>query len=189
MDALQRTLADVVFPVRLILTVTFLQNLAFRWDVLLTTPAINVSLATPILVPVFPADLMPIVPVALVTATPGITSRVLPVLKTRYILTATLAHQGTAAQTLGEVRLRRRPRPVLAVLLREPVTKPRRTPTATAVPADISLQAVHPLRFRPGQLPRFALAALLPAPAISARVALSQTNVLATSLLAVTMAL
>ena len=71
MDALQRTLADVVFPVRLILTVTFLQNLAFRWDVLLTTPAINVPLVTPILVPVFPADLMPIVPVALVTATPA----------------------------------------------------------------------------------------------------------------------
>ena len=37
-------------------------------------------------------------------------------------------------------------------------------PTVTAVPAGTSLQAVHPLRFRPGQLPRFALAALLPAP-------------------------
>ena len=43
------------------------------------------------------------------------------------------------------------------------------TPTVTAVPAGISLQAVHPLRFRPGQLPRFALAVLLPAPATSAR--------------------
>ena len=62
-------------------------------------------------------------------------------------------------------------------------------PTVTAVPAGISLQAVHPLRPKLGQLLRFALAALLPAPAISARVALSQTNVLATSLLAVTMAL
>ena len=37
-------------------------------------------------------------------------------------------------------------------------------PTATAVPAGISLQAVHPLKFRLGQLPRFALVALLPAP-------------------------
>ena len=67
MDALQRTLADVVFPVRLILTVTFLQNLAFRWDVLLTTPAINVSLATPILVPV-----------ALAIVTPGTKSATAP---------------------------------------------------------------------------------------------------------------
>ena len=62
-------------------------------------------------------------------------------------------------------------------------------PILTLVRVGPSLQAVHPLKFRPGQLPRFALAALLPAPAISARVALSQTNVLATSLLAVTMAL
>ena len=37
-------------------------------------------------------------------------------------------------------------------------------PTATAVPADIRHPAVRPLKFRPGQLPRFALAALLPAP-------------------------
>ena len=78
MDALQRTLADVVFPVRLIRTVTFLQNLAFRWDVLLTTPAINVSLVIPILVPVFPADLMPIVPVALAIVTPGTKSATAP---------------------------------------------------------------------------------------------------------------
>ena len=77
----------------------------------------------------------------------------------------TLVRVGTRRAIPGEVRLRPRPRPVLAVLLREPVTKPRRTPTATAVPADTSLQAVRPLRFRPGQLPRFALAALLPAPA------------------------
>ena len=42
-------------------------------------------------------------------------------------------------------------------------------PTVTPVPAGTSLQAVHPLRFGPGQLPRFALAALLPAPATSAR--------------------
>ena len=78
MDALQRTLADVVFPVRLILTVTFLQNLAVRWGVLLPTPAINVPLATPILVPVFPADLMPIVPVALANVTPGTKSATAP---------------------------------------------------------------------------------------------------------------
>jgi len=81
----------------------------------------------------------------------------------------TLVRVGTAAQTLGEVRLRPHPRPVLAVLLREPVTKPRHTPTATAVPTGTSLQAVHPLRFRPGQLLRFALAALLPVPVTSAR--------------------
>ena len=141
-------------------------------DVLPQTPVANVLPASPvhprILVPAFPAALTPTAPVALATATQGITSRVLPVLKTRYILTATLAHQGTAAQTLGEVRLRRRPRPVLVVLLREPVTKPRRILTATAVPAGISLQAVHPLRPKLGQLLRFALAALLPAPATPA---------------------
>ena len=65
----------------------------------------------------------------------------------------------------GEVRLRPRLRPVLAVLLREPVTKPRHIPTVTVVPAGTSLQVVRLLRFRPEQLPRFALAALLPAPA------------------------
>ena len=137
-------------------------------DVLPQTPVASALPASPVrlrtLVPAFPAALTPIVPVALATATQGITSRVLPVLKTRYILTATLAHQGTAAQTLGEARLRRRPRPVLAVLLREPVTKPRRIPTVTPVPAGTRHPAVHPLKFRPGQLPRFALVALLPAP-------------------------
>ena len=157
--------------VRVILTATCPINLVTA-DVLPQTPVANVLPASPArlrtLVPAFPAALTPTAPVALVTATPGITSRVLPVLKTRYILTATLAHQGTAAQTLGEVRLRRRPRPVLVVLLREPVTKPRRILTATAVPAGISLQAVHPLRFRQGQLPRFALVALLLAPATPA---------------------
>ena len=141
-------------------------------DVLPQTPVANVLPANPArlrtLVPAFPAALTPIVPVALATATQGITSRVLPVLKTRYILTATFAHQGTAAQTLGEARLRRRPRPVLAVLLREPVTKPRRIPTVTPVPAGTRHPAVHPLKFRPGQLPKFALAVLLPAPATPA---------------------
>ena len=44
---------------------------------------------------------------------------------------------GYSATNSWEVRLRPRPRPVLAVLLREPVTKPRCIPTATAVPAGI----------------------------------------------------
>ena len=160
-------------------------------DALPQTPVANALPASPVrlqtLVPAFPAALTPIVPVALATATPGITSRVLPVLKTRYILTATLAHQGTAAQTLGEVRLRRRPRPVLAVLLQEPVTKPRRTPTATAVPAGTSLPAVRPLRPRPGQLPRFALVVRLPAPVISVRLAPIQVSVPAIALQVVRM--
>ena len=65
----------------------------------------------------------------------------------------------------GEVRLRPRLRPVLAVRLPAPVTKPRHIPTVTVVPAGTSLQVVRLLRFRPEQLPRFALAALLPAPA------------------------
>ena len=91
-----------------------------------------------------------------------------PVTK-RDILTVTPAQAGTAVQTPGEVRLRPRPRPVPAVLLREPVTKLRRTPTATVVPAGTRHPAVHPLRPKLGQLLRFALAALLPAPATSAR--------------------
>ena len=110
-------------------------------DVLPQTPVANVLPANPVrlrtLVPAFPAALTLTAPVVLVTATPGITSRVLPVLKTRYILTATVARRDTQQPILGEVRLRPRPRPVLAVLLREPVTKPRRTLTATAVPAGI----------------------------------------------------
>ena len=53
-------------------------------------------------------------------------------------------------------------------------------PTVTAVPAGTSLQAVHPLRFRPGQLPRFALAALLPAPVtpVAPRPALTAATIL-----------
>ena len=42
-------------------------------------------------------------------------------------------------------------------------------PILTLVPVGISLQAVRHLKLRPGQLPRFALVALLPAPATSAR--------------------
>ena len=49
----------------------------------------------------------------------------------------TLVRVATRQPIPGEVRLRPRPRPVLAVLLREPVTKPRCIPTATAVPAGI----------------------------------------------------
>ena len=81
----------------------------------------------------------------------------------------TLVRMATRRVIPGEVRLRPRPRPVLAVQLREPVTKPRRIPTAIAVPAGTRHPAVHPLRPKLGQLLRFALAALLPAPATSAR--------------------
>ena len=77
----------------------------------------------------------------------------------------TLVPAGTRRAIPGEVRRRPRPRPVPAVLLPEPVTKPRHIPTVTVVPAGTSLQVVRLLRFRPEQLPRFALAALLPAPA------------------------
>ena len=53
-------------------------------------------------------------------------------------------------------------------------------PTAIAVPTGISLQAVHPLKFRPGQLPRFALVALLPAPVtpVAPRPALTAATIL-----------
>ena len=78
-----------------------------------------------------------------------------PVTK-RDILTVTPAQAGTAVQTPGEVRLRPRPRPVPAVLLREPVTKLRRTPTVTAVPAGTAHHVLKDIR----QLhPRFALVA------------------------------
>ena len=96
------------------------------------------------------------------------------------IPTVTAVRQDTRQAILGEVRLRPRPRPVLAVLLQEPVTKPRHIPTATAVPTGTSLQAVHPLRFKPVQLLRFALAALLPVPVTSAvpRPALTAATIL-----------
>ena len=73
------TPVTVVPPASLIPTVTFPQSLVVRWDVPLITPALNVHLATPTLVPVFPADLMPIVPVALVTATQDTKSAMVPV--------------------------------------------------------------------------------------------------------------
>ena len=99
----------------------------------------------------------------------------------------TLVRMATRRVIPGEVRLRPRPRPVLAVQLREPVTKPRRTPTATAVPADIRHPAVRPLKFRPGQLPRFALVVRLPAPVISVRLAPIQVSVPAIALQVVRM--
>ena len=85
------------------------------------------------------------------------------------IPTLTIARADTRQPIHGEVWPRPRLRPVLAALLREPVTKPRHTPTATVVPAGTRHPAVHPLRPKLGQLLRFALAALLPAPATSAR--------------------
>ena len=85
------------------------------------------------------------------------------------ILILTIARADTRQPIHGAVQPRLLPRPVPAVLLREPVTKPRRIPTAIAVPAGTRHPAVHPLRPKLGQLLRFALAALLPAPAISAR--------------------
>ena len=60
-------------------------------------------------------------------------------------LILTLVPVATRRAIPGEVRLRPRPRPVLAVLLREPVTKPRHTPTATVVPAGTRN---HPARHR-----------------------------------------
>ena len=78
-DAPDTTPVTVVLPASLIPTVTFPQSLVVRWDVPLITPALNVHLATPTLVPVFPADLMPIVPVALVTATQDTKSAMVPV--------------------------------------------------------------------------------------------------------------
>ena len=78
MDVILITLAVDVPPASLIPTVTFPTSLVVRWDVPLITPALNVHLATPTLVPVFPADLMPIVPVALAIVTPGTKSATAP---------------------------------------------------------------------------------------------------------------
>ena len=87
-----------------------------------------------------------------------------PVTK-RDILTVTPAQAGTTAQTPGEVRLRPRLRPVPAVLFREPVTKLRRTPTVTAVPAGTAFPAQTDI-----PLPnlKYVPAAQPPEPAISA---------------------
>ena len=100
----------------------------------------------------------------------------------KVIPTATAVRQDIRQPIPGEVRLKRRPRPVLAVLLREPVTKPRRIPTATAARRDIRHPAVRHLRLRPAQPLKSAPAVRLPAPAISAKLALSQASVPATTL-------
>ena len=68
-------------------------------------------------------------------------------------------------QTRPAVPMGRNPVPTVAA---GPDCAVKGIPTVTAVPADIRHPAVHPLRFRPGQLPRFALVALLPAPATPA---------------------
>ena len=64
-------------------------------------------------------------------------------------------------QTKPAAPMGRNPVPTVAA---EPDCVVKGIPTATVVPAGTSLQAVHPLKFRLGQLPRFALVALLPAP-------------------------
>ena len=69
-DALDTTPVTGVPPAKPIPTVTFPTSLVVRWDVPLITPAINVHLATPTLVPVFPAGLTLIAPVDLATVTP-----------------------------------------------------------------------------------------------------------------------
>ena len=127
-------------------------------DVLPQTPVANVLPASPVrlrtLVPAFPAALTPTAPVALATATQGITSRVLPVLKTRYILTATLAHQGTAAQTLGEavsqlpLRLvRAAPLPVIVIKTNAPVVKYVPAGLVVHLPALRIFPVFQPIKF------------------------------------------
>ena len=76
-----------------------------------------------------------------------------------------LANLAPRRQTRPAVPMGRNPVPTAAA---EPDCAAKGIPTAIAVPAGISLQAVHPLRFRLGQLQKFALAALLPAPATPA---------------------
>ena len=113
---------------------------------------------------------------------PALTAAAVPDCAVKVIPTATAVRQDIRQPIPGEVRLKRRPRPVLAVLLREPVTKPRRIPTATAARRDIRHPAVRHLRLRPAQPLKSAPAVRLPAPAISAKLALSQASVPATTL-------
>ena len=77
------------------------------------------------------------------------------------VVSARLASLVLRRQTRPVAPMGRNPVPTAAA---EPDCVVKGIPTVTAVPADIRHPAVHPLRFRPGQLPRFALAALLPAP-------------------------
>ena len=153
-DVPDTTPVTVVSPAKPIPTVTFPTSLVVRWDVPLITPAINVHLATPTLVPVFPAALTLTAPVVLVTATQGITSQVLPALKTRYILTAILAHQGTAAQTLGEavsqlpLRLvRAAPLPVIVIKTNAPVVKYVPAGLVVHLPALRIFPVFQPIKF------------------------------------------
>jgi len=117
-------------------------------------PGINASRRPLTLVPVFPAGLTLIAPVDLATATQGITSRVLPALKTRYILIATLAHQGTAAQTLGEavsqlpLRLvRAAPLPVIVIKTNAPVVKYVPAGLVVHLPALRIFPVFQPIKF------------------------------------------
>ena len=76
-----------------------------------------------------------------------------------------LANLVLRRQTRPAVPMGRNPVPTAAAV---PDCAVKGIPTVIAVPAGTSLQAVRPLKFRPGQLPRFALVALLPAPATPA---------------------
>ena len=127
-------------------------------DALPQTPVANALPASPVrlqtLVPAFPAALTPTAPVVLVTATQGITSQVLPALKTRYILTAILAHQGTAAQTLGEavsqlpLRLvRAAPLPVIVIKTNAPVVKYVPAGLVVHLPALRIFPVFQPIKF------------------------------------------
>ena len=81
------------------------------------------------------------------------------------ILILTIARADTRQPIHGAVQPRLLPRPVPAVLLREPVTKPRRIPTAIAVPAGTAFPAQTDI-----PLPnlKYVPAAQPPEPAISA---------------------
>ena len=66
------------------------------------------------------------------------------------ILILTIARADTRQPIHGAVQPRLLPRPVLAVLLQEPVTKPRHIPTVTPAPAGTAhhvpkdIQQLHP---------------------------------------------
>ena len=81
------------------------------------------------------------------------------------ILILTAARADTRQPIPGAVQPRLFPRPVLAALPREPVTKPRHTPTATVVPAGTAFLAQTDI-----PLPnlKYVPAAQPPEPAISA---------------------
>ena len=82
------------------------------------------------------------------------------------ILILTAARADTRQPIPGAVQPRLFPRPVLAALPREPVTKPRHTPTATVVPAGTAHHVLKDIR----QLhPRFALVARYLEPATNAK--------------------